>query len=175
MKWTSRDASDVEVRVRVLARAPDAANLMKNRKAKLKKQSLLLITGLVFLFLFSASQVSAGCGEFSDGLVNCSGPDCSFCSLFELIHNVLDFILTCIAPILVVLMVVIGGLFLLVSRGNPGLFDRAKSTLTGAVMGIALIFAGWILVNTFLDYMGYVEWNAWNDSTWICTGEEVPE
>lgn len=112
---------------------------------------------LVFAFLFLAGQTLAIC---EGPIVPCGGEGnpCQFCHLFVLFNNIIKFLLTCFAPIVAVLMIVIAGLFLLFSRGNPEMFKRGKEIITAVVIGLVIIFIAWLLVNLFFTVIGVSSW-----------------
>ncbi|OGZ62525.1 MAG: hypothetical protein A3C58_01915 [Candidatus Staskawiczbacteria bacterium RIFCSPHIGHO2_02_FULL_34_10] len=103
------------------------------------------------------------------GLVPCgnavnasSGPACrcELTHLFVLIVNVYNFIILYIATPLAGLLIVIGGVLLLVSAGNPGLASMAKRIIWGAIIGVLLIFGAWLIINIVLQAIGYA--GAWS-------------
>lgn len=126
----------------------------------MKSQKILSTTILVFFFLLSVSQIWAAGTDCPKGIVPCGTElcPCGFCDFFKLFHNIINFLLLRIAPIIATLMLVIGGLFLLVARGNPELFSKAKSIITATIIGLVIMFVAWIFLNTFLDYLGVAEW-----------------
>ena len=134
---------------------------MKNKKFKIKKFLPKII--LVFFFLSLAGQVLAIC---TGSLVPCGGEGnpCQFCHIFVLINNVISFILTCLAPIIAGLMLVIGGLYLLAAGPSPENVSKAKSVITSAVIGLVIIFVAWVFLNTFLDAIGVATWTGLMDN-----------
>jgi len=131
---------------------------MKIQNSKFKIKKFLPTVILVFFFLSLAGQILAIC---EGSLVPCGGtsqPTCQFCHIFVLINNIISFILTCLAPIVAGLMLVIGGLYLLAAGPSPEKVSQAKSIITAAVIGIVIIFVAWVFLNTFLDAIGVAEW-----------------
>ncbi len=127
---------------------------MQNEKLKIK--NLLAITGLVTVFLFSAAPVSAIC---EGPIVPCGGDNpCQFCHIFVLITNIVNYVLTCLVPIIAGLMIIIGGLYLLAAGASPETLGKAKSVITAAVIGLVIIFLAWVFLNTLLDFMGIADW-----------------
>ena len=55
-------------------------------------------------------------------------------------------------------MFFIGGFYLLIASGQPELFNKAKSILTAAVIGLVIIFTAFIFIGTFLEMIGLAEW-----------------
>jgi len=131
----------------------------------------LILSGiLIGFFLFPANQVLADCGG---PIVPCGGqeqPACQFCHIFVLITNIINFILTCLTPVIGGLMLIIGGLYLLTAGINPQSLNRAKSVITAAIIGIVIIFIAWILLNTLLGFMGIQEWTGLGN-WWEFTGK----
>ncbi len=152
---------------------PIGGTNMKMQRSKVKSQKLLLIVVLAGFFLFSANQVLAA-GWCQGPIVPCGStgqPDCQFCHIFIVVTNILNFILTCLTPIVAGLMLIIGGLYLLASGANPQTFGQAKSIITAVVVGLVIIFIAWVFLNTLLTYMGIQQWTGlgtWWDFTDKC-------
>lgn len=104
----------------------------------LKRISILLI-GLSLLPLFGAEA----------RLVPCSGTDCTTCDLFLLAQNVFKFVLEIIFAIVVVILV-IGGFYLLTSAGNPKNVEKGKIIIRDALIGLAITLCSWLIINTVL-------------------------
>ncbi|OGZ18961.1 MAG: hypothetical protein A2175_01370 [Candidatus Nealsonbacteria bacterium RBG_13_42_11] len=144
---------------------------MKNKKSKNKNQKIFLMVLVVGFFLLSANQILAACPT---GIVPCGGSDClcTFCDFFKLIHNIINFLLVpcslnsgfAIIPTIAVLLLVFGGLYLLISGASPEMFSKAKAIITAAIIGLVIVFIAWIFLNTFLDYIGVVEWTGLTDN-----------
>jgi len=130
---------------------------MKNDASlKLKMKNLFLLTFVLILAL-SPALVLAIC---QGSLVPCGGEGnpCQFCHIFVLINNIITLILTCLAPIVAGLMLVIGGLYLLAAGPSPENVSKAKSIITSAVIGLVIIFVAWVFLNTFLAAIGVADW-----------------
>jgi len=121
-----------------------------------KIQNMLIVIFLVSLFLVPVRVLAICQGP----LVPCGGEGnpCQFCHIFVLINNILNFILTCLTPIIASLILVIGGFYLLTAGPSPEKVSQAKSIITAAVIGIVIIFVAWVFLNTFLDAIGVAEW-----------------
>lgn len=117
---------------------------------------------------------SGTCGEPTNkeyGLVPCGGPlydengniagqdyECTLKHVFILLHDVVDFLIFVIAPILATLMIVYGGIRILTAGGSPGQVSKGKNILTWAVIGYLVILLAWITVNTLFTFIGLAEW-----------------
>jgi len=89
-----------------------------------------------------------------EGLVPC-GTDtcpCTLCDTFVLIQKILHFItFTLVPPIGIVLLIVAGVMYVL-STGNPSVVQRAGSLLKAVLIGLIIVYASWLLVNTIMLY-----------------------
>lgn len=136
---------------------------------KIQKLSLIII--LVLGFLLSASPALAD-GFCQGPIVPCGRagtPPCQFCHIFTLFNNIINLILTCLAPIIAVLMLIVGGLMFMLSHaseggGAPKLFSQAKAAITAAVIGLVIIFVAWVFLNTLFTYMDVAEWTGFLDN-----------
>ena len=89
---------------------------------------------------------------------------CQLCHFFVMLDGILDFIFLRLVPAIAVLMLLIGGIMLFFAGGSPQTLSQAKSVITTTVIGLVIIFAAWLVVNTFLLIIGV---NAW---TGLATG-----
>lgn len=103
-----------------------------------------------FVFLLSAlfvpmEVVTAQAG----GFVPCSGTDCGSCNVVQLINNVIVWLLGIVFVIFAVMMTV-AGFGLVTSGGNQAALDAAKSKFQNGLIGIIIILAGYIIVDTLM-------------------------
>ncbi len=130
-------------------------------------------------FTFSVESPS-----LAGGLIPCGGPGepaCQFCHFFVLFKNVVDFFLkppTGIVYPLAVLMLVIGGFMYVLAhagpaellagggKGGPALLSKANRLFTSVVWGLLIIFAAWVIVNTFFMLIGVQEWTGLRQGWW---------
>ncbi len=83
------------------------------------------------------------------GFVTCNGVDCSACNFVELLNLLIVWLFGIVFVIFAVLMVM-AGFGLVTSGGNQSALDAAKSKFTNAIIGIIIVFAAWIIVDTLL-------------------------
>lgn len=135
----------------------------------------------VFLIIFSGILVFCPFFALAAGLVPCGGqgePRCELCHFFVLFKNVIDFLLTRIVPSLAALMLIIGG-FLYVfaylsptealpggGKGGPVLLSQAKRLITSVIFGLLIIFAAWVIINTFFQLIGVAQWTGLRSGWW---------
>lgn len=119
------------------------------------KKSFLLIVLLSLLF--------APVTIYAAGLVPCGNPGepaCTIGHFFEMLARIYNFIVWNIAAPLAIIGITVGAIFMLISAGNPDLFNRGKEIIKWAVIGLFLVFASWVIINTILTALGYK--GAWN-------------
>ena len=87
-----------------------------------------------------------------------AGNPCGFDDFFVLLHNITEFLIFALAPILVVLMISVGGFTIMASRGNPAQFTTGKNMITWALIGYIVILLAWVIVNTILTSIGVASW-----------------
>ena len=94
-------------------------------------------------------------------------PRCGFCHIFQLGHNIVTFFLLPsesinnnipVVPLMATLLFAVGGVYLLSGAGSPELHEKGKKTLTSVVIGLLIVYAAWVFVNTFLMFLGVAEW-----------------
>ena len=79
---------------------------------------------------------------------------CQFGHFFTMLSRIYIFITWTIAIPLAGLLIVIGGVIMLVSGGNPNWFEFGKRMLWGAFWGVLLIFGAWIIVSIIFLALG---------------------
>lgn len=118
-------------------------------------KKIFLVTSLVFLILSLAPNLAQA------ALVPCGGqgqPPCQLCHIFVLFNTIISYILTILTPIIAGLMLVVGGFYMLFAGPSPQLFEKGKSIIKGAVVGLIIIMISWVLLNTVFTYIGVAEW-----------------
>ena len=113
----------------------------------------ILIITLVLSYLIPLQTQAAG-------LVPCGGEGeepCQLCHIFIMANNVLGQLFTWVVPTIAVLMLVIGGVMLLFAGARPNMLAQAKGVITSVVIGLLIIFAAWVIVNTILNTSGIVD------------------
>lgn len=83
------------------------------------------------------------------GLVPCSGPDCTTESAVKLVNNVIGWLISALGVIAVIVMVY-AGFKMVMSAGDEGAWTKAKELFTNVIIGIILILAAWLIVDTIL-------------------------
>ena len=124
----------------------------------MKKVFLALIV-VLSIFIMPHLAIAA------DGLVPCgkgldpNNPDpskmCQLVHLGAIALGFYRFIVYTIALPLAGLFIVLGGILLLVSAGNPALSSIAKNMLKYSIIGILLVFGSYLIIDVVLKTIGY--------------------
>lgn len=92
----------------------------------------------------------------SGGLVQCGRPGQSMCTLCDLIRgmNIIIHYLMQLAIGVALLAMAIGGVMYIISAGDSGMTGKAKEAIKNAAIGFVIIFAGYLIINTTITYLG---------------------
>jgi hypothetical protein len=90
------------------------------------------------------------------GLVQCGRPGQNMCTLCDLIRgmNIIIHYLMQLAIGVALLAMAIGGVMYIISAGDSGMVGKAKETMKNAAIGFVIIFAGYLIINTTITYLG---------------------
>jgi len=131
---------------------------------------IVLLLATAFLgFAANPSYAQTSGAPPSGGIVPCGGPGqdpCNLCHLYKLAKNGIDFMLFGFALPVAVIALLIGGIFLLASRGNPQMMQTGKSAISNTVIGVIIAFSAWLIIGTVLNTLGYENKGfsaAWNE------------
>ncbi len=109
----------------------------------------------------------------TEGLVPCGTPGCpcTFCDFFVMFDRIVDFILFKTVPILAALMIAIGGFMYIVAfasptSGGPETLSKAKTLFKSVLIGLILVYAAWLIVNTFFWVIGVNTWTGLKEGWW---------
>lgn len=121
------------------------------------KTTLLFVFGCFILVALPASAA---------GLVPCAGPDCNMCKFLQLISDVTRFIVIDIMAPLAGLMFLVSGIMMVSAGGNESRFKKGKEILKETAIGVLIILASWVIVNTLITALavnvdGFVPGNWW--------------
>ena len=136
------------------------------QKFHMKNQSFIsaVFGSAAVIFLSAASVIQAS------GLVPCGGPgekSCTICDFFEMSQRALSYLMFGVIPGLAALILVMGGGYLLWTKGDPTAYNRAKSIMKVSLYGFIIIFSGWLFVNTFFMAFGVLDFEGFSlRQTW---------
>lgn len=82
----------------------------------------------------------------------CECVSCTTCHFFILIRRIVDFLLTTIVPILLVLVILIGGVMYLTSSGDKEKARKAMEVFKVGAIGFVIALTAWLLVNLIMVF-----------------------
>ena len=122
------------------------------------KKVLLSISLFCLLSILFVPVLASAAGNPTPGpIVQCGNtgqPACTIDAFLKMIGRVYNFIVWNIATPLAVLAVLIAGIMILISAGNPKLLQIGKDILKVAVWGLVLVFSAYLIINTILGAIG---------------------
>ena len=134
-------------------------------------QKIIFVVGLICLLSIifigvpghgslakAATGTAAGCD--SSGLVTCGcAPDgsdkCTITDFFAMLVNIYKFLVTMVATPLAVISILIGGILMMTSAGDPGRMGLGKKILYAAIIGLVLAFCSYMIINWVLQAIGF--------------------
>lgn len=117
----------------------------------LKKILLTFILSLSFIFVMFAPVLAAP-APADPNVVKLDNPLTSGTSVSSIIRVVIKSALGIIGA-LTLLMLVWGGFQWLTSAGNPEKVKMGTQTMVWAIIGVVLVFASYLLLSTFTNYL----------------------
>lgn len=127
----------------------------------------ILAPGIAMAWIPGEPIVPQTCGigkPTFDSHGSCSGVacPCGITDFFILLGNIYGFLVIYIAAPLAFLSLSIGGVFILISAGNPNLAGMGKKMVWAGVIGLVLVFCSWLIINFILEIIGYKNLSGWN-------------
>jgi hypothetical protein len=103
-----------------------------------------------------------GIVAYAAPLVECGGAGqrlCGICDLFNLINNIILYVLMVFVPLGAGLVIAIAGIKMLIDRENAEVWDKSKEIILMTVIGLVLIYGAYAIVITMFSAMGYTGGN----------------
>lgn len=123
--------------------------IMKNKLTKLEKLLVVFVA-----YLYSASSALAQTSDWGRVCVGGVNNDVATLQGLEcLIANIFTVILTLIG-LAAFVMLIVGSLRWLISGGNSSSLDKARSTMTYAIIGIVVAVSAYIVLNLIASFTG---------------------
>lgn len=155
---------------------------MKNKNIKLKTGFNFLIFIFTFSFLLltlaPAAQainipgwplVPCGLSQDNPGTPGIKeDKPCGRCDLFQLLKNLIDFVIGGLMPPLAVLLFVWAGFLILLSGANPGLYAQGQTIFKNTFYGIIILLSAWMITNSLILSIGAKYNNAGNWWQFTC-------
>ncbi len=122
---------------------------------------------VVNVFMFVTPMVLFAQGT---GLTQCiDGASCNFCDLANTIDAVIRW-LVMISILIATIGLAYAGFRMSASRGNPQSFFYAKTLFSNIIIGIFIVMAAWMIVDTILKSMAGGDLGVWNAFDGDCGG-----
>jgi uncharacterized membrane protein HdeD (DUF308 family) len=124
-----------------------------------------IILSLLLLFALSSSVAMAQTPP--GGLIPCEGAECTACDFVKLGNSLLVWLIG-VLMVVFAIIAAYAGFRLVTSAGNVEAKSDAKSKLTNAIIGLIIVLAAWILVDTIMrgllsggtgEISGYGPWS----------------
>ena len=138
-------------------------------KNKMRSVAIGAVVGVfvISILAFAAPSQAAPTAVQKD-FVQCGlkdGDPCTFCDFFKLFNTIINWTIFVVVPAIAVLFIVFGGFMLATSRGNPNQLQKGKDMLIWTFAGIAIIFVGWMVLNSLLAGIGVQKWTGLTGET----------
>jgi len=130
-----------------------------------KKILFLAFIGFIF-FALNSSAFAA------EDLVLCGrsgGEACTLCDLVVGFHNLVQYGLEVIT-IIALAGITFAGVMYTVSSGNESMVTSSKNFMKASVIGFAVVFCAWLIVNQVLSSIDAVNKTGWN--TFSCQEQQ---
>lgn len=120
-------------------------------KLSLISTAIATLLGVLAFVMVAVAPVDAA------GLVaSCDGPTCSACHLVDMINRLIVWVIG-ILIVLFGLMLAYAGFNLVTSAGNPGALTAAKDMFVNVIIGLIIILASWLIVDTIIRGLGVTD------------------
>ena len=128
-----------------------------NKKIFLPITLLFLLSIILVPLVISAQDaiVPQTCG-------NAGQDPCGITDFFTMLVNIYTFIVKWIATPLATIALIIGGILMMISAGNPNLMGTGKKIFWSAIIGLVLVFCSWLIIDFILGAIGYNPSKPWN-------------
>ena len=136
---------------------------------KLYKKTAVIIS---ILFLFCGVLFITSICQAQDSVVSKVGQSCldsGNCELSDFTRIAIQVaqIILGISGSAALLAFIVGGVMFLTSAGNKTWIDRGKATITGAVIGLAIVFASWAIIGFIITKFVPGSENKWFQAGWF--------
>lgn len=136
------------------------------KKAIISTAILFLFAMPIFVILVPINAQAANCGQSTNdpatpendtqscnGLVPCSGVDCTFCHLFVLAQRVFNFVVMTLVPLIAIAGVVWGGYMYLISGVKEDGIKKAKTVLKNTFIGMAITYGAFVVASSLIGVL----------------------
>ena len=120
----------------------------------MKKKVLPLFYLTTFYLLLSTVAYAAG-------LVPCDGSDCTWCSIVQMIQNLINYAIY-LGVLATAIMFAYAGFLYLTDGGSSEKVGKAKKMFSEVLVGLVCILGGWLLIDTLMKALTGDKIGPWN-------------
>lgn len=120
-----------------------------------------ILSGLLAGASLLLSPVLAIAAGLPSQIVPCNGIDCNVCHIATLAQNVLNTGIF-IAVFLSAVLFAYAGWEMLTSQGSSEKYGHARSIFANVMLGLVIILAGWIVIDTLMKTFTNSSFGPWN-------------
>lgn len=112
----------------------------------------LIVPGLVWAQIWTPADPLVPCGgDYYDSNNELHPrPVCDQCELLHLLKNVIDFIMFYASPMLAVLFMIIGGVYMMLGGARPDFLAKGKGIFKDTLIGVLIVMLAWLFTNTLI-------------------------
>lgn len=95
---------------------------------------------------------------------------CTRCDLFRLADNVIHFTLEGLIPPVAAVLFIAAGLMIVLAGANQSMYAKGIAIFKNTFWGLVIIFASWLIVNTFIQSFGPIQAQGGSWFRFTCEG-----
>lgn len=118
-----------------------------------KKKYIAIILSLYLFFSFLPVSF-AWDGLIRPFCLNYANEGCTLCDGIGMVKGIIDFAMS-VSVSIAMLSVLVGGVLYIFAGAYPSTVNWAKKILKDAIIGMALIFGAWLIINIILTGIGF--------------------
>lgn len=80
---------------------------------------------------------------------------CKITDFFQMLVRIYKFMVYIIALPLAGILIVIGGILMIISGGNPGRFEQGRNMVKITIIALCIILGSWLIINSVFMAIGY--------------------
>jgi len=94
--------------------------------------------------------------QITDGKISGLTNICTFCDFLLMVQNILNYMWWVITPAVLVIALIWGGALMFISsiQGDVAQGQKGKKIIFKTLIGIALVFASWLIIDTIIKILG---------------------
>lgn len=90
------------------------------------------------------------------------GKACTWCDLYTLADNIINFMVTKVVFPVAAIMVVVGGIFMMTAAGSEKRWTQGKAIATAAIIGIFIALLSYLIIDIIISVTTVKSFGPWN-------------